>query len=156
MIAATERRLTPTFPYLKKGTRTQKNRTSAQLASTNLMESKGNTRRQNTKSATQRLIIKAAATLRTLGYLHNAMIVNKLPVRPVIIINIAITAANVLSGLENLDISTSIIVLSVLFSRRNNAKLSIFTLFQVKDLFDFDHVRGRINSFYELSVMAND
>lgn len=88
------------------------------------------------------LIIKAAATLRTLGYLHNAMIVNKLPVRPVIIINIAITAANVLSGLENLDISTSIIVLSVLFSRRNNAKLSIFTLFQVKDLFDFDHVRG--------------
>lgn len=55
VIAATERRLTPTFPYLKKGTRTQKNRTSAQLASTNLMESKGNTRRQNTKSATQRL-----------------------------------------------------------------------------------------------------
>lgn len=51
------------------------------------------------------LIIKAAATLRTLGYLHNAMIVNKLPVRPVIIINIAITAANVLSGLENLWIN---------------------------------------------------
>lgn len=48
------------------------------------------------------LIIKAAATLRTLGYLHNAMIVNKLPIRPVIIINIAITAANALSGLENL------------------------------------------------------
>lgn len=51
------------------------------------------------------LIIKAAATLRTLGYLHNAMIVNKLPVRPVIIINIAITAANVLNGLENLWIN---------------------------------------------------
>lgn len=48
------------------------------------------------------LIIKAAATLRTLGYLHNAMIVNKLPIRPVIIINIAITAAKALSGLENL------------------------------------------------------
>lgn len=43
--------------------------------------------------------------MRTLGYLHNAMIVNKLPVRPVIIINIAITAANVLSGLENLWIN---------------------------------------------------
>lgn len=55
VIAATERRLTPTFPYLKKGTRTQRNRIFTQLASMNLMESNGSTRRQNTKSATQRL-----------------------------------------------------------------------------------------------------
>lgn len=47
-------------------------------------------------------MIKAAATLRTFGYLHNAMIVNRLPVRPTIIIKMATTAAKVLSGVENL------------------------------------------------------
>lgn len=46
--------------------------------------------------------MKAAATLRTLGYLHRAMIVNKFPASPVIIISIATTAANVCSGLGNL------------------------------------------------------
>ena len=46
--------------------------------------------------------MKAAATLRTLGYLHSAIMVNKLPARPVIIISIATTAANVCSGLGNL------------------------------------------------------
>lgn len=55
MIAATDNRLTPTFPYLRNGTKTHKDLMSAQLASTNLIESKGNTNEQNTKSATQRL-----------------------------------------------------------------------------------------------------
>lgn len=55
VIAATERRLTPTFPYRRKGTSTQKNPTSAQLALINLMESKGSTSRQNTKSAMHKL-----------------------------------------------------------------------------------------------------
>jgi len=55
VIAATDRRLTPTFPYRKKGTKMQKNRTSVQLALMNLMESNGNTSRQNTKSAMHKL-----------------------------------------------------------------------------------------------------
>ncbi|CAL7943708.1 unnamed protein product [Xylocopa violacea] len=75
MIAATERRLTPTFPYLKKGTKIQKNLISAQLASTNRMESNGG----KNDSFILYLIMKAAATFRTFGYLHNAIIVNKLP-----------------------------------------------------------------------------
>lgn len=49
------------------------------------------------------LIIKAAATLRTLGYLHSATIVNKLPARPVSIMTIATTAAKVLNGCGNLS-----------------------------------------------------
>lgn len=55
VIAATDKRLTPTFPYLKKGTITQKNRMSAQLALINLIESNGSTSRQNTKSAMHKL-----------------------------------------------------------------------------------------------------
>jgi len=56
VIAATDRRLTPTFPYRKKGTKMQKNRTSVQLALMNLMESNGSTSRQNTKSAMHKLL----------------------------------------------------------------------------------------------------
>jgi len=47
-------------------------------------------------------MIKAAATLRTLGYLHKAMIVNRLPARPIIMMMIATTAAKVLKGFGNL------------------------------------------------------
>lgn len=54
-MAATDRRLTPTFPYLKNGTRTQKNLTFVQPEWINLMESNGNTNRQKTKSATHKL-----------------------------------------------------------------------------------------------------
>lgn len=48
------------------------------------------------------LMINAAATLRTFGYLQSAIIVSKFPARPVIIIRIAATAANVLRGFGNL------------------------------------------------------
>lgn len=47
-------------------------------------------------------MMKAAATLRTLGYLHRAMIVNRLPARPIIMMMIATTAAKVLKGFGNL------------------------------------------------------
>lgn len=46
--------------------------------------------------------MNAAVTLRTFGYLQRATIVNKLPIKPVIIIKIAATAAKVLSGFGNL------------------------------------------------------
>lgn len=49
------------------------------------------------------LIIKAAATLRTLGYLHRATIVNRLPATPIIMIMIATIAAKVLKGFGNLQ-----------------------------------------------------
>lgn len=49
-------------------------------------------------------MINAAATLRTFGYLHNAIIVKRFPIKPVIIIKIAATAAKVLSGFGNLKI----------------------------------------------------
>lgn len=48
------------------------------------------------------LTMKAAATLRTLGYLHRATIVSRLPARPVIMMMIATTAAKVLRGFGNL------------------------------------------------------
>lgn len=47
-------------------------------------------------------MIKAAATLRTLGYLHKATIVSRLPHRPIIMMMIATTAAKVLKGFGNL------------------------------------------------------
>lgn len=48
------------------------------------------------------LIIKAAATLRTLGHLISATMVNRLPKIPTIMINIVRMAATVNSGRENL------------------------------------------------------
>lgn len=48
------------------------------------------------------LIMNAAATLRTFGYLQRATMVRRLPARPVIIMSIATIAANVLNGLGNL------------------------------------------------------
>lgn len=47
-------------------------------------------------------MINAAATLRTLGYLLSAMIVNKFPSKPTNIIKIEATAAKVRRGFENL------------------------------------------------------
>lgn len=48
-------------------------------------------------------MINAAATLRIFGYLDRAIIVNKLPKRPVNNIIIATIVANILSGGENLN-----------------------------------------------------
>lgn len=47
-------------------------------------------------------MINAAVTLRTFGNLHRAMIVSRLPNRPMIMIMIATTAAKVLNGFGNL------------------------------------------------------
>lgn len=48
-------------------------------------------------------MIKAAATLRTLGYLHKATIVSRLPIKPTIMMMMATTAAKVLNGFGNLN-----------------------------------------------------
>lgn len=54
-MAPTIKRLTPTFPYRKNGTRTQRNPMSTHLASINRIESNGRTMRQKIKSATHKL-----------------------------------------------------------------------------------------------------
>lgn len=55
VIAATRSKLTPTLPYLKNGMSTHRNLISVQLGLIKRSESKGNTTKQNTKSATHKL-----------------------------------------------------------------------------------------------------
>lgn len=55
VMAPTESKETPTFPYRKNGTPIHRNFIFVHLASTNLTESNGSTSRQKIKSATQRL-----------------------------------------------------------------------------------------------------
>lgn len=54
-MAATDNRLTPTLPYLKNGTITQRKRVSTQTGLINLNESNGSTDTQKIKSATDKL-----------------------------------------------------------------------------------------------------
>lgn len=68
-------------------------------------------------------MMKAAATLRTLGYLHKATIVNRLPARPTIMMMIATTAAKVLKGFGNLrQIKQSSLVITCLYLINNKIK----------------------------------
>ena len=63
----------------------------------------GRTRVQKIKSATHRLMMNVAATVRTRGLRQRATIVRAFPIRPVIMITMVRPAAVVSSALENLE-----------------------------------------------------
>lgn len=69
----------------------------------NLDELKGKTNVQNMKSATHKLIMKAAATFLTRGHLRSATIVSRFPRIPTTIIKTVMVAAKSSKGLENLS-----------------------------------------------------
>lgn len=71
----------------------------------NLDELKGKTNVQNMKSATHKLIMKAAATFLTRGHLRSATIVSRFPRIPTTIIKTVMVAAKSSKGLENLESS---------------------------------------------------